>query len=203
MSLLKSFRSAVCATAILLGVGAVGNSRANDNADNIVTWYFAGTMSGGESFDGWFTFDPTTLDQSPTTPLRGDYYNAGVDWLVNVGGTIFTSVSATAGWTGTIEIINDAEPILWPGDNFRIYADARPVFYHSSLVNGWDLHLSDVTGALVNDVALPLTPPDLSLVSLGGWSERNSLQWAAEFQLEANGTIVDRGQITSVSALVP
>ncbi len=203
MSRLKSFRVTVCAAAILLTGGTLGRARANDAADNKVTWYFVGTMSGGESFDGWFTFDSTTPDQSPTDPLRGDYYNAGVDWLFNVGGTVFTSVSATAGWTGSFEIINDAEPMLWPGDNFRIYADAQPIFYNSSLVNGWDLHLSDVTGALVNDVALPLTPPDLSLVSLGGWSERNSLQWAAEFQLEANGTIVDRGQITSVTALVP
>lgn len=174
-----------------------------------ITWAVSGTMTNGDVFSGWFTFESNTPDATPTTPLRGDYSNAGLNWEFHVGGYVISSIQ-TQGWSGNFEIFDDIqtnEPAVFvAGDHFRIYADAMPSFYRASIITGIDLFIEDATGSLISSDAIPLIPPDLLLASFGsagdGWADRMGLLYAAEFQLEdGHGGIVERGRITSISAV--
>lgn len=173
-----------------------------------IAWTFTGSMTNGDSFGGLFIFDSETPDNTPTATTRGDYSNAGIFWLFNVGGT-WILPTTTQGWSGNFEIFDDVQTNEFPfilGDSFRIYADARPAQYRSQTVTGIDIILADASGRLISNDLIPSVPPDLSLVSFGpqgnGWADYFGLLYAAEFQLEdSRGGIIERGRITSVSAV--
>jgi len=168
-----------------------------------VTWQFLGTMTNGEPFSGWFTFETDTPDSSPTTPLRGDYSNAGIDWQFVVGGTVISPIT-TQGWSGNFEIFDDIQTNEAPfilGDHFRIYADADPATYQSNVVAGIDLFFEDSTGKLLRSDSLLSRPPNLHRLNFGegGWADHFGLQFAAEFRLiGVNGNTIAAGEIQRV-----
>jgi hypothetical protein len=172
-----------------------------------ITWTFGGSMTNGDLFGGWFTFESETPDNSPTTPLRGDYSNAGLDWEFFVGGTVISPIQ-TQGWSGNFEIFDDIQTNEFPfivGDHFRIYADSAPTSYIGSIVAGIDLFFEDATGQLVTDANhLPQVPPDLSLLNYGlnGWADHFGLTYAGEFRvIGVSGNALAVGEIQSAAAV--
>jgi hypothetical protein len=173
----------------------------NGVAADPVGWTFTGTMSNGDPFGGLFVFESDTPDSNPTRTTLGNYSNAGIYWVFNVGGTLILPTD-TQGRSGNFEILDDVQTNEFPfilGDSFRIYADARPAVYQSMTVTGIDIILADARGRLVSNDLIPMVPPDLSLVSFGpdanGWADYFGLLYAAEFQLEdARGGVVERGR---------
>jgi hypothetical protein len=170
-----------------------------------VTWTISGTLTDGVAFRGVFTFEGSTPDEN-TSPLRGDYSNAGVRWRFRVGETEVTPI-VSQGWSGNFEIFDDLETNEFEflqGDHFRIYADAAPTTYLGRTVVGIDIFFEDASGRLISTDTLPSIPPDLSLVSFGenhdGWADYLGLTYAAEFRLiGVDGHPVAVGQVQRVT----